>query len=60
MSVLFYGVGKWGSEDVFLPEIIGSEWQSCNLNPGLSTLEPEPELIRAPLYSHEDRDCVFP
>ena len=34
--------------------------QSQVLNPGLSTLEPEPELIRAPLYSHEDRDCVFP
>ena len=41
-----------------LAEIIGSEWQSCNLNPGLSTLEPELELIRALLYSHEDRDCL--
>lgn len=58
--VPFYGVGKWGSEDVYLPDIVGSEWQSCNLNPGLSTLELELELTRALLYSHEDRDCVFP
>ena len=46
--------------DVYLPELRGSECQSCNLNPGLSTLELELGLIRAPLYSPEDRDCVFP
>lgn len=52
---------KSGSEDVHLPEVVGSERRSCDLNPGLSTVELELKLRRALLYfSREQETTSFP